>query len=177
MAGSKLEEVPDKNEKSPSLAEQAFKASYDAESIIVVEATLIAVAAAITATTFVVAAFLEAAASATAIGALLEAAASAAFLFGTAFVDDDLTTVHITAVQGSNGSLGFGVIGHFHKSKAFAPVGEFVGDDFGRSHFAIRSEKIGQVLVFQVPTDVTYVNVHFKKVLKKKKVSTVNETR
>ena len=49
------------------------------------------------------------------------------------------------------------------ETKAFAAVSKFVVNDFGRSYFAMCGKEIRKILIFQIPTKVSYVNVHFEK--------------
>ena len=97
------------------------------------------------------------AASATTIkGALLVLA----FRLRAAFVYDHVTAIEGSTVQGSDCSLTLFVVCHFNKTKALAAASEFVINDLGRCDFAEFSEQIGQVLILQVPAQISNVNVH-----------------
>jgi hypothetical protein len=159
--------VSDAGIKKPGNWAGLAESFYQQGSIVAVVATIAAVAVSTAA-----AASAEAtAAAATAEASLLEATATTPFGLGTAFIDHDVAAIHFAAVEGCDSGLCLVAVGHFHETKALAPVGEFVQDDFGRRDFAVLGEQIAQVLIFQVPTDVSYVNVHFERF---KKIKSVN---
>lgn len=52
-----------------------------------------------------------------------------AFGHGTSFVDDNVSALHVRAVEFFNRGLSFLFAGHFHKAKALAAAGELVGNN------------------------------------------------
>jgi hypothetical protein len=138
-------------------------------------ATVVSAAAAATTSTAAAkaAAFLEAATASTAAEAsFLEATATvsaAAAFFRTGFIYDQVSAFDFATVQLSDRSLCLIIVWHFNKAKTFASLREFVHYNFSGSYFTEWCKQVGQILVFQAPTQVSYVNVHFEKSLKKQK--------
>ena len=100
--------------------------------------------------------------------ALFVTAAAAAFGLGTTFVNDHIAAVNLCAIKGCDGSLSLVVVRHFHKAETFAAASEFVCNDFSRGYVAMRCKQIEQILIFKVPAQISYVNVHVNTFLKNK---------
>ncbi|MEY4892177.1 MAG: hypothetical protein RIQ34_789 [Bacteroidota bacterium] len=98
-----------------------------------------------------------------------------AFRLWAAFVYHNVTAINSRSVQGSDCSLTLFVVCHFNKSKALAAASEFVVNDLCRGDFAEFSEHVCQILIFQVPAQISNVNVHREMFLMI--VSTVNNPR
>ena len=67
--------------------------------------------------------------TATTAAAAAESAAAAArtIFLGTRFIDVERPAVHIAAIEGCDGVVAFGVVAHFHKSKAARATSVAVG--------------------------------------------------
>src|SRR4029077_2614968 len=99
----------------------------------------------------------EAAALATAATTAGVAAAApwpAAFLPGARFVHLQIAPAHLFAVETGNGLGGFGIIGHFDKSKAACPAGFAVGGDVNAGDLTERLEERAQVALGGLETHV-----------------------
>ena len=140
--------------------ERGLVSTIESTATVAVVAVVSATATAVESTTAATAT--ESTTTATTIeGALLVLA----FRLGAAFVYHHVTAVNGGTVQGSDSSLTLLIVCHFNKSEAFATASEFVVNDLGRSDFAEFSEQIGQILIFQVPAQISNINVHRRDVL------------
>src|ERR1700680_1529598 len=94
------------------------------------------------------------AASATTAGVAAAAFWPAAFFPGARFVYLQVAPANLFAVETGDGFGGFGVIGHFHESKAAGPAGLAVGGNVNACDLAERLEERTQVALGGLETHV-----------------------
>jgi hypothetical protein len=114
---------------------------------LVLVATLATVSTAIT--TAIATTIASATASVSTAIATATTAESTTITFGAraCLVHHQVPTVEALTIGSFNGSTTCIIVGHFHESKAAAPVGGFVHDDLGRGHFSEGGEELVEILV------------------------------
>lgn len=56
--------------------------------------------------------------------------------FGLSFVDLEIASAELFAIEGGDGFGGFGIIGHFHKGEAASPAGLAISDNMNAPDLA-----------------------------------------
>jgi hypothetical protein len=92
--------------------------------------------------------------------AAVAAVSTAATIFlGFGFVDIESAAVHVAAIDGSDGFVSCGVIGHFDESEAARPAGVTVGNQVDPIHCAELFKHRSNGSVGGVETEVSYKNI------------------
>lgn len=86
-------------------------------------------------------------------------AATAGALLGTSLIDRQAAAFHFLAVEGGDGSLGFLIAVHFHKTKSLGSSRVSICDDLSRTHRTMGRENAFQVAATDTVTQVA--NIEF----------------
>lgn len=86
-------------------------------------------------------------------------AATAGTLLGTSLIDRQAAAFHFLAVEGGDGSLGFLIAVHFHKTKSLGSSRVSICDDLSRTHRTMGRENAFQVAATDTVTQVA--NIEF----------------
>jgi hypothetical protein len=98
-------------------------------------------------------------AAAEATTAAAAAAASASFT-RAGFVDGEIATINVLAVEGSDGSLSFRVVGHFDEAETAGAAGVTVHDEGRRSDLTESSEEILELRLRGLEREIADVHLH-----------------
>ena len=114
-----------------------------------------------TATAAIAAATTTAVATAIAAGGSGTAATTTAATAGFGLIDAEGAAHQFCALEGLNGALLGGVIGHFHKGKAPFATGVPLQGEGTVAHFAEGGEQFNDVLLFRTEGEVADKNAHW----------------
>lgn len=93
-------------------------------------------------------------------GAARPVGTSTARCLRASFIDGERSALERLAIEGIDGGLGLGSLGHLDESEASRLVGVAVLDDGHQRHFSVCSERLAQIVLGCCKRQIPYVNVH-----------------